>query len=76
MDIICRGATRFVRVSEEQAEQALALAYRVTHNLPEPSGSLALAGLLADGDAAAGKRGAVVQTGGNCDFALLARALS
>lgn len=76
VEIICRGATRFVRVSEAQAEAAMVLAYRATHNLPEPSGSLALAGLLADREAAAGRTVAVVHTGGNCDFEFLARVLS
>ncbi|WP_460829922.1 threonine dehydratase [Nocardioides hungaricus] len=70
------GAARIVRVSEEQAEEAMALTYRSTHNLPEPAGSLALAGLLAERDRVAGRRVAVVQTGGNADFDVLARALS
>ncbi|MBA2955036.1 threonine dehydratase [Nocardioides sp. MAH-18] len=74
--LIVAGAARIVRVSEEQAEGAMALAYRSTHNLPEPAGSLALAGLLAERDAVAGKRVAVIQTGGNADFEVLARALS
>ncbi len=74
--IIRRGAARILQVSDEQALEATALTYRATHNLPEPAGAIALAGLLADLDAAAGKRVAVVQTGGNCDFELLARALS
>jgi threonine dehydratase len=72
--IITVGASRFVRVSEEQAEQAMALMFRSTHNLAEPAGSLALAGLLAERDAVAGKRVAVVHTGGNADFDVLRRA--
>ena len=73
---IRRGASRVIRVSEEQALAALGLFYRATHNLPEPAGSLALAGLLADADRATGKRVAIIQTGGNCDFDLLRQALS
>ena len=53
----------------------MALTYRTTHNLPEPAGSLALAGLLGERDRVAGKRVAVVMTGGNCDFDLLAGAV-
>ncbi len=64
-----------MRVTEEQAAEAMALMYRCTHNLAEPAGSLALAGLLADRDAAAGRRVAVVHTGGNADFDVLDRAL-
>ena len=73
---IVAGAARVLRVSEEQAEDAMALMYRSTHNLPEPAGPLALAGLLAERDLVAGRRVAVVQTGGNADFEVLARALS
>jgi threonine dehydratase len=73
---IVAGAARVVQVSEEQAEQAMALMYRSTHNLPEPAGSLALAALLAERDLVAGRRVAVIQTGGNADFEVLARALS
>ena len=49
---------------------------RSTHNLPEPAGSLALAALLAERDQVAGKKVAIVHTGGNCDYDVLARALS
>jgi threonine dehydratase len=73
--LIVAGAARIVRVSEEQAAAAMALMYRATHNLAEPAGSLALAGLLADRDAVAGRRVAVVHTGGNADFSVLSRAL-
>ncbi|MCW2791082.1 MAG: Threonine dehydratase, partial [Nocardioides sp.] len=71
--VIARGAARFVRVSEEQAERAMALMFRATHNLAEPAGSLALAGLLAERDAVAGRRVGVVHTGGNADFDVLRR---
>lgn len=71
--IINRGASRILRVSEKDAGEAMALAYRTTHNLAEPAGSLALAGLLQERDRAAGRRTAVIQTGGNCDFDILAR---
>jgi threonine dehydratase len=73
---IVAGAARIVRVSEAEAAEAMALTYRATHNLAEPAGSLALAGLLAERDRAAGRRVAVVQTGGNADFEVLAAALS
>ncbi|HEU5036132.1 MAG TPA: threonine dehydratase [Nocardioides sp.] len=73
---IVAGAARIVRVSEEDAAAAMALAYRSTHNLAEPAGSLALAGLLVERDRVAGRKVAVVQTGGNADFDVLARALT
>jgi len=76
VSIIARGASRFVRVSEAQAAEAMALVYRTTHQLAEPAGSVALAGLLAEKGRIAGKRVAFVHTGGNCDFDVLQRALA
>jgi threonine dehydratase len=73
---IVAGAARIVRVSEDQAAAAMALMYRATHNLAEPAGALALAGLLAERDTVAGQRVAVVHTGGNADFEVLARSMS
>ncbi|MFC4785915.1 threonine dehydratase [Nocardioides sp. MAHUQ-72] len=71
---ISTGAARFVRVSEEQAAEAMALMYRCTHNLAEPAGALALAGLLTERERVAGAKVAVVHTGGNADFEVLQRA--
>jgi threonine dehydratase len=68
------GASRFVRVTEEQAAEAMALMYRCTHNVAEPAGALSLAGLLVERDRVAGARVAVVHTGGNADFEVLQRA--
>lgn len=68
------GASRFVRVTEEQAAEAMALVYRCTHNLAEPAGALSLAGLLLERERVAGARVAVVHTGGNADFEVLRRA--
>ncbi len=78
--IIAKGAARFVKVSDEEVQRAMALAYRATHHLAEPSGVVALAGLIADSagrSAAAGRRRTVacVQTGGNCDYPILAEAM-
>ncbi len=73
--IIAGGAARIVRVSEAQVAEAMAIMYRTTHNLAEPAGAAALAGLLAEKDRAAGKKVAVVHTGGNCDFSILDRVM-
>ncbi len=74
--VIRDGVSRFVQVSEEQAAEAMALVYRCTHNLAEPAGAVALAGLLAERQAMAGTKVAIVHTGGNADFEVLARAMS
>jgi threonine dehydratase len=73
---VVAGAARIIRVSEDAAAEAMTLMYRATHNLAEPAGSVALAGLLAERDRVAGKRVAVIHTGGNADFEVLARAMS
>ena len=65
------GAARFVRVREDAARAAMRVLWRTTHQMPEPAGSIALAGLLADTRRRDGARTAVVMTGGNCDAALV-----
>lgn len=74
--VIRAGASRILEVSEEAAAEAMALMYRTTHNLAEPAGSLALAGLLADRARVTGRRVAIVHTGGNCDHDVLQRAFA
>jgi len=69
--VICAGAARVLTVSEDEAAEAMRLLYRTTHNIPEPAGALALAGLAQERSWAAGRRVAVVQTGGNADVDLL-----
>jgi threonine dehydratase len=73
ISVICAGAARILTVSEDAAAEAMRLLYRTTHNMAEPAGALALAGLAQERAWAAGKRVAVVQTGGNADVELLAQ---
>ena len=47
VEVMVRGAARFVQVSEECAEEAMRTMWQTTHQMPGPSGALALAGLLA-----------------------------
>src|SRR5580704_9936141 len=70
------GAARVLAVSEDDAAQAMRILFSTTHNVPEPAGALALAGLLAERSWAAGKRVAVIQTGGNADTGLLLQVLA
>ena len=72
---IGRGAARVLTVSEDAAAEAMRILLRTTHQLPEPAGALALAGLMAERDQVAGRRVAVIQSGGNCDAGLLAQVL-
>jgi threonine dehydratase len=76
ISVICAGAARVVTVSEDDAAEAMRVLFATTHNVAEPAGALALAGLLAERRWAAGKRVAVIQTGGNADADLLLEVLA
>ena len=69
------GVARFVRVSEADAEAAMRTIWQTTHQMPEPAGSLSLAGLLGDTGRAPGATAAVIMSGGNCDTDLVLRVL-
>ncbi len=63
-------------VGEDDAAEAMRVLYRTSHNVPEPAGALALAGLLQERSEMSGKRVAVLQTGGNADTDLLTEVFS
>ena len=71
ISVICSGAARVLTVSEDDAAGAMRALYAATHNVAEPAGALALAGLVQERAWAAGKRVGVVHTGGNVDAATL-----
>src|SRR3712207_6062893 len=48
VEVMLRGAARFVQVTDEATEQAMRELWQTTHQMPEPAGAIALAGLLAD----------------------------
>jgi threonine dehydratase len=73
---IVAGAARIVAVTEDGCADAIRILLRTTHNLAEPAGAVALAGLLVERDRAAGRRVAVIQSGGNLDSPLLATILA
>lgn len=74
--LILRGAARVLTVPDAETADAMRLLLRTTHNLPEPAGAIALAGLLREADRQRGQRVAVVLTGGNVDAATLATVLA
>jgi len=63
ISIISGGAARILTVSEEAAAAAMRQLFAATHNVAEPAGALALAGLLAERELSQGKRVAVIQFG-------------
>jgi threonine dehydratase len=76
VEVMLRGAARFVQVDDEATERAMRLLWRTTHQMPEPAGAIALAGLLADDARPAGAVAGTVMTGGNCDSDLVRRVVA
>jgi threonine dehydratase len=74
--IICRGAARIVTVSEAEIRRAMRMLFGDTHNIAEGAGAAALAAALQERRRLAGKRVAVIQSGGNIDRALFAEVLA
>jgi threonine dehydratase len=76
VEVMLRGAARFVQVSDEATEQAMRILWSTTHQMPEPAGAIALAGLLADRARPRNAVVATIMTGGNCDGNLVQRIVS
>ena len=73
---ILRSAERVVAVSEDEIEAAMRAYYTDSHNLAEGAGAAPLAALLKEQDKMAGKKVAVVLSGGNIDTEVYRRVLA
>ena len=76
LDIIRRGAARIATVSEAEMRRAMRLLFSDTHNVAEGAGAAAFAAASQERGRLAGKRVAVIQSGGNIDRALFAEVLA
>ncbi|MBV8190260.1 MAG: threonine dehydratase [Alphaproteobacteria bacterium] len=74
--VILKGAERIVQVSDGEIAAAMRAYYEDTHQLVEGAGAAALAALLQERERMAGKRVAVVLSGGNIDRELYLRLLA
>ena len=74
-EIIKHGATRVVRVSEDDIAEAIRIFFTATHNLAEGAGAAPLAALLKERGRYAGKRVGLILTGGNIDQPVFAKIL-
>jgi threonine dehydratase len=74
--IILKGAARIVTVSEAEIRQAARAMFNDTRNLAEGAAAAPLAAALQERARLAGKRVALIQSGGNIERALLAELLS
>jgi threonine dehydratase len=76
LEIILRSAARIVAVTEAEMRRAMRILFSDTHNVAEGAGAAPLAAALQERDRLAGKRVAVIQSGGNIDRALFAEVLA
>ena len=76
LDIIRRGAARIVTVSEAEICRAMRILFADTHNVAEGAGAAPLAAALQERQRLAGKRVAVILSGGNIDRPLFAEVLA
>ena len=73
--IILKHAARIVTVSEAEMRSAMRIIFTDTHNVAEGAGAAAFAAAFKERDRLAGKRVAIVLSGGNIDRALFAEIL-
>jgi threonine dehydratase len=64
---MCRGVSRWVQVSEDEIAEAMRIYFDDTHQVAEGAGGAPLAALLKDRQRMAGKRVALVLSGGNIE---------
>jgi len=76
LEIICRSAARIVTVSEAEIRRAMRILFTDTHNVAEGAGAAPFAAALQERDRLAGKRVAVIQSGGNIDRNLFSEILA
>jgi threonine dehydratase len=74
--LILRGAERIVTVSEDEIKAAMRHYFTDTHNVAEGAGAGPLAALLRERSRMAGKRVAVILSGGNIDRPLYTSVLN
>jgi threonine dehydratase len=76
VETICRGAARFVEVSEDEIAEAMRIYYDDTHQIAEGAGAAPLAALLQERGRMSGRNVAVILTGGNIERARFLKVLA
>jgi threonine dehydratase len=76
LEIIWRGATRVLAVTDEEVAAAMRLYFSTTHSTAEGAGAAPLAAALQERAKNRGRRIAVILSGGNVDRATFARVLA
>lgn len=73
LDIIRKGASRIVQVTDDEIGAAIRAYWTDTHNLAEGAGAAALAAALSEKSKLQGRRVGLILSGGNIDFDLFRR---
>ena len=73
--LMCRGAARFIEVSDDAIAEAMRIYFDDTHQIAEGAGAAPLAALLQERERQAGRNVAVVLSGGNIERARLLQVL-
>jgi threonine dehydratase len=68
LEIICKGASRIVQVTDDEVAAAIRIYWTDTHNLSEGAGAVPLAAAMQEKAKIRGKRVGLVLSGGNIDF--------
>ena len=76
LSILRGGADRVVEVTDDEVKAAMRIYFDDTHNVAEGAGAAALAALLKEGAAQAGKKVGLVLSGGNVDAPLFRNILN
>jgi threonine dehydratase len=76
VEIVRRGASHIVSVSEAEIRRAMRILFTDSHNLAEGAGAAAFAAAMQERDRLTGEKVAVIQTGGNIDRPLFAEVLA
>ena len=67
LDIILKGASRVVSVTDDEVAEAIRIYYHDTHNIAEGAGAAPLAALLQERQRQKGRKVATILCGGNID---------
>jgi threonine dehydratase len=76
LELILQGVDRIVQVTDDEVSAAMCMMFECTHNVCEGAGAAALAAALQEKSRLAGRRVAVVASGGNVDQELFAEVLN
>jgi threonine dehydratase len=75
LDLILKGVDRIVEVSDNEVSAAMCMMFECTHNVCEGAGAAALAAAMQEAPLIAGRKVAVIASGGNVDQDVFARVL-